>query len=187
MTAQDVGSEVHSPLPVGVERETAPSDPTLVPATRSTLEEVARQVDRYADEGNIEALGAGLARLREFRQSVHDIERQIEDYVAGLMDQDMVNVADWLTLERSRPSMRRTKWQSKALLFELIGGTRLVNPETGEDVTDLLLECVPFTASLSWRTGALRERGIQVDEWCDESPARRTVKATLLELEAGDD
>lgn len=147
-------------------------------ALQEALGDVVRLADDLAEQGDWQSLGVGLAQLRVFRRAVADVERHVEDHTAELMPHDHVDI-DGLVLERRMSKVRRA-WQSEELLRRLVGD-QLVNPETGENVYRTLVECVPFTGSLGWRTGALRKHGISPDEWCDETPGRATVRAELGE------
>lgn len=135
--------------------------------------------DQLAEQNDLPALGDGLANVRRLRQAVTDLERHVERHLADLMPSDVVNLDDDVVLERRKGSIRK-KWQSEDLLRHLVGD-RVVNPTTGENVFDTLIECVPFTASLSWRAGALRQRGIEVDDWCEATPGRVSVKVSVRE------
>ncbi|NIR35087.1 MAG: hypothetical protein GWN07_03290 [Actinobacteria bacterium] len=150
-----------------------------------TLATVEATADKLAEQGDVAALGVGLGRLREFHRACGDVLRHVEDLTSGLMDADRVEV-DGAVLERSKPRRDRSGWQSVELLNDVVRRSRW-DPETGERRDDreafdalvgLLIRYVPFTRSLGWRAGALAEDGYQVDEWCDEHPARRTVKVT---------
>lgn len=193
MSAPDVGSEarVAPLLPVGVEpgdadrtlrTRTATSDPTAaVQAMSAALDRMAVLADELAEQGDLPSLAAGLARIREYRKAVADVERHIEDYVAQLMPQDQVNLDDWLTLER-RSGKTRRQWQSVELLRHLVGD-QLIDARTGECVWDRLVACLPLTGSLSWRAGALREHGVDPGDWCEESAARTTVSVKAADDE----
>lgn len=146
------------------------------------LDLLTADATRLAQAGDLQALAGGLARLRKFRRAVSDLERHVEGLAADLMPGKQVNYDDELTLERHR-SVSRSGWQSEDLLRRLVGD-QVVDPETGENVIGTLLACVPFTASLAWRVGALRERGIQVDEWCEEK-TRTTVTVKVKEDDDG--
>lgn len=140
---------------------------------------LADQADQLAEQGNLAALGDGLGRLREFRKAVTDLERHIESHVANLMTGDVVNLDDEVTLERRRGNVRK-RWQSEDLLRHLVGD-RLINPDTGENVYETLTACLPLTSSLSWRAGALRERGVSPDDWCVSEPGRVSVAVQVRE------
>lgn len=134
---------------------------------------LAHEADQLAEAGDIEALGHGLADLREFRRALTDLERHVETHVADLMQEPQVNLGDDLVLER-RKGADRKNWQSVELLRHLVGD-QIVDVRTGENVFDLLCAVLPLTGSLGWRTKALRERGVDPDEWAEVRPGRVSV------------
>lgn len=168
---------VPSPVADGVERPPRPapaSRATGIKALHAALAVLADEADTLAAAKDLDTLADGLARIREFRKAVSDLERHIEDYVAELMDQEQMIIGDdELTLERRRGKTRK-QWRSDELLRHLVGD-RLVDPRSGELVFDKLVACLPLTGSLGWRTRALREHGVDPSDWCDEEPARTTV------------
>lgn len=143
-------------------------------ALHRALETWEQDIDRLAADGDLYALADGYAALDEFLRAARDVRNHAEDHIARLMDQDRVNLDDEITLERHRGRKRR-EWDWDGLL-KALGWDRWVDPESGEYVADTLKQVVSLTASVSPRVGALRDRGIQPDEFCDESPARTTVQ-----------
>ena len=155
-----------------------PTDPH--PQRRSTVQVLTDALDRMVDDidtlreaGDLEALADGYAELDRFVKAARDVRNHAEDAIAGLMTGRVVNLDDRITLERHTGTVRK-QWQSVELLRHLVGD-RLVDVSTGEDVTDRLVACLPLTGSLSWRAGALREHGVDPDDWCESSPGRTTV------------
>ena len=47
-----------------------------------------------------------------------------------------------------------------------------------EAVVSTVLACAPITPSMKWRVTALRERGIDPDEWCTSKPGRVSLQIT---------
>jgi len=167
-------------LPVPMARLAKVHEPSYLTPLHEALDSLAFLADSLAESGDIGALGDGLGRLREFRKAVTDLEQHIEDHVARLMDSDRV-LLDGLVMERHHHKDRKG-WQSEDLLRHLVGD-RLIDPETGENVYADLVACLPLTASLSWRVKALRERGVDVGDWCNEAPGRPTVTVYRTEEE----
>lgn len=172
----------HGPAPVS-----APSSlPAVIPrdidqvrqraslqALHNALGRMVDDIDRLADNGDLFGLADGYAELDRFSKALRDVRNHAEDHIARLMDQDRMNLDDEITLERHRGRKRR-EWDWDGVL-KAIGADRWIDPETGEYVAGTLKDVVSLTASVSPRVGALRDRGIQVDELCAESPARTTV------------
>lgn len=166
----------HLPAVVGhVEKGANP----FAPLGQMTLR-LAEQADALAEQGDIEALGYALHYLRDYLRQVRDLSQHIEDHVARLMEPKQLNLDDFLILEK-RYGKKRTRWDSEALLKHLVGGDQLVNPDTGENLFDLLVSVIPFTGSMSWRVTELRKRGVTPDEWCDEEPGRTTISTQANE------
>jgi hypothetical protein len=148
-------------------------------ALHRALDHMVADIDRLAESGDLFGLADGYAELDRFLKAARDVRNHAEDHIADLMTQDRVNLGDEITLERHRGRTRK-QWQSVELLRHLVGD-QLVNAQTGEDVTDRLVACLPLTGSLSWRAGALRENGVDPGDWCDEGPARTTVSVRKRE------
>lgn len=164
------------PVPFGqIERGSNP----FAPLGKLTLD-LASRADALAEQGDVEALGYALHYLRDYLRQVRDLSQHIEGHVAGLMESKQINLDDFLILEK-RYGKKRTKWESERLLQHLIGGDQIVNPETGENLYDLLVSVIPFTGSMSWRVTELRKRGIDPGEWADEEPGRTTVSTQANE------
>lgn len=155
-----------------------PTDPhpqrrTTVQVLTDALNRMVEDIDALREAGDIEALADGYAELDQFVKAARDVRNHAEDAIAGLMNGRVVNLDDRVTLER-HGGYKRTDWDWDGLLHEL-GADRWIDPNTGECVVDTLREVVSLTASVSPRVGALRDRGIQADQFCSSTPARRTV------------
>lgn len=138
---------------------------------------------RLAEQGDLLGLGDGLERLRAIKRKLGDLERVVEDLTVPLMPRKFV-IEDGLGMERKPGGIDRRNWQSEDLLRHLVGD-QLVNPETGENVYETLLACVPFTGSMQWRTGALKARGVDTADWCEETPGRKGVRVWRPEEKDG--
>jgi hypothetical protein len=124
-------------------------------------------------DGDLEGLAGGYEAFAEFVTEARDVLRFAESAMAELMPQNKVNLGDRYTLERNRS--RTYKWDSTELLRHLVGD-RLIDPDTGENVYQRLVECLPLTPSLSWRAGALRRHGTDPDAWRETTASRTTVR-----------
>lgn len=165
---------VRAPLPEPRESQAMP-----LLALHRALDHMVADIDRLAEAGDLEGLTAGFSALDEFLKAARDVRNHAEDNIADLMPQAKVNLHDQFTLERH--TNRNHKWQSEELLRHLVGDT-LVDPDTGENVFERLVACVPFTPSLSWRAGALRQAGVDPDEWREVTSSRRTVTVKAREV-----
>jgi len=132
-------------------------------------------------------LAGFLDRLRSHKREVTDLERIIEQRLAEAMSQDIVNLDDDVVIERRRGT-KRTRWQSEAVLAQLgiqarVDADGVVQPpdEQFTRLYEAVQECCPLTASLSWRAGALRERGIDPDEYAATEPGRVSVAVRVKE------
>jgi hypothetical protein len=164
---------VRAPLPEPRESQAMP-----LLALHRALDHMVADIDRLAEAGDLDGLTAGFSALDEFLKAARDVRNHAEDHICDLMPGRVVNLHDQFTLERH--TNRNHKWQSEELLRHLVGD-QLVDPETGENVFDRLVACVPFTPSLSWRAGALRQVGVDPDEWREVTSSRRTVTVKARE------
>lgn len=131
-----------------------------------------------------ESLAWGYTRLSQVRRVLSDLLREVETDLYRIMPDKKQTVSGVGTLEKKRGSNRK-KWQSAELVSHLV---RLaLDPEgTGEipadpmeaagKVVEVLTACAPFTGSLGWRATALRDWGIDPDEWCETTPGRESIR-----------
>jgi hypothetical protein len=157
-----------------------------VRALRVAITGMADDAQTLAEQGDWEALIRGLEPLQQVLGDLRDLERDVKGYIADTMPESRVSVDGVGTVERKAQITRRN-WQSDDLLALLVRRA-LVDETTGEipsspmeAVANVLREvkaCVPFTGSTGWRVGALRDRGLTPDEWCDENLNGFTIKFT---------
>jgi hypothetical protein len=86
-----------------------------------------------------------------------------------------------------KAKITRRNWDSEELLRKIVVNA-LVDQETGEipsspveavhQVVAEIRACVPFTGSTAWRVGALKERGYDPDEWCEENKDGYSIQFT---------
>lgn len=160
---------------------------TVTPVDQLDPWETVRQAIAYMPDrireleeaGDTRWLASGLADLRTLLADLKVVERDAEDALARVMPTKTEVVDGIGTLERKRAG-RWKDWHSDALIEEVV--TSAVDKDTGElsvvAVLDALRECVPFTPSLGWRTTALKERGIDPDEFGTYDKGRLTVRVT---------
>lgn len=137
-----------------------------------------------AEAGDWESLAWGLDRLRAIRAAFGDVIQATETDVAELMPSKRETIDGLGTIERRKGSTRK-KWESAELVRRLVrdaldpDGTGEIPesvPEAVEAAVGALVECAPFTSSMGWRVGPLRDRGIDPDEWCETTPGRVTIQ-----------
>ena len=162
----------------------------IVPSAVQTLREqiAAADTQRQAlvEAGDLDALAAGLAQLRQITADMRLLAQAVEDDVVSLMPDKRYTLQGVGTLERRKGTDRR-QWDSLELA-RLLVLAELVDPATGEidrtgdpvevvgRVVAALVACAPFTSSMGWRVTALRDRGINPDEWATTTPGRTTVQ-----------
>lgn len=158
------------------------AQPDVVLALRQALAQADEQVTALAEAGEWEALAYGLHALLPLKRDISDLARRAEDALAASMPAKEVRDLPGLPPFERRKGSDRKAWQSADLLREIVHQHRHVNPETGEITvdTDALLDAlkaaVPFTGSLGWRVKALRELGLDPDEWCETKPGRVAIQ-----------
>lgn len=157
----------------------------LVRWLRGALLVVEERRRELADAGEWEALAFGLVALKTITDDLRIVLRTIEDDVVRLLPSKRVEVDGLGVLEKKRSSTRKA-WQSEELLDRVLRigidpeGTGEL-PAPGELVSRLraaLVAAVPFTSSLGWRVSALRELGLDPDEWCESTPGRMGLQIT---------
>jgi hypothetical protein len=162
---------------------------TVAPDAGTDIVAVLRQVlaaadDRAAelyDAGDIDRLAHGLHALRPILRDLNDLVRRVEDHVADLMPDKVVELDGLPPMERRRGTDRKA-WDSDDLLRDVVRTVSDLDTTTGELRVDpdrlltVLRQVVPFTGSLSWRVVALRDLGLDPDEYCTTSPGRVSVQ-----------
>lgn len=122
-----------------------------------------------------------LSRIRKAIASLRLYEERLNNAV--LEHKPSKNfVAAGLSCE-IRGGKDRKAWDSHGLLRELrkVAKRQNVNIATGERVMDddeALMHVIESAARLEWRVTYLRGNDIEVDEFCETSPGKRTVVIT---------
>ena len=143
---------------------------------RVGLAEMMDDAKALAEAGDWEGLIRGLEPLQQVLADLRLLESDVKRYIADTMPDRKVTVEGVGTVER-KAKVTRKGWDSVELLRRLVGSA-LVDPDTGEipdspmEAADRILRevtaCLPITGSTGWRVTALRDRGIDPDEWCTE-------------------
>lgn len=148
------------------------------------IDDLVDHVQHALDDGDVEELGKLHVLCSKLRQQLSDIARDVEVRLAEVMPDKVLELPGLPVMERRRGTDRK-RWASEDLL-SLIVSRAIIDPETGELLSDPVVlrsriedevrACMPVTGSLGWRVTALRERGIEPDEFCETSPGRTSVQ-----------
>jgi hypothetical protein len=151
---------------------------------RNFIEQLSESAQELADKGDWEALVTGLLPLQQIIADMRLLEKQVKDHIIETIPERKVAVPGVGIVERFRKTTRKN-WDSEELL-RFVVQKALVDQVTGEipsspvEAIDRVLTeiraCVPFTGSTAWRVGALRERGFDPDEWCDQDTEGYSLK-----------
>lgn len=160
---------------------------TTLSALVHNVETMRDRVTALADSGDYEELIRGLVPLQALLRELRDLDTYAKEKTAEVLPERVVTVEGVGTVQRRAGSMRR-KWDSEELLRRLVFQT-LADPDTGElrardalgavdEVYRLVLDVMPVTPSMGWRTTALKARGFDPDEWCEATQGKPTVQVT---------
>lgn len=182
MTAERSELELVKSEPA-VPDETAEASEQFVRWLRAGLLELDKRRADLAEEGDVEALAFGLVGLQRIAADLKTLTRSIENDLVRILPTPRVVIDGLGIVERHRTADRKG-WKSAELLAHVLRVA--VDPdETGElppagelleRIRSTLTKTVPFTASLSWRVTALRELGVDPDEWSETTYGRSTVQ-----------
>jgi len=158
--------------------------PTPVFLLRVAIADMIDDAAALAESGDWESLIRGLGPLQEVLGDLRLLESSVKQYIADTIPERQVTVEGVGTVERLKKTTRRN-WDSEELLRKIVVGA-LIDPETGEipssplEAVDKVMAevkaCVPFTGSTGWRVGALKDRGFDPDEWCEQNTDGYTIK-----------
>lgn len=153
------------------------------------IDAMSESVKELAEAGDWESLARGLAPLQDVLRQMRFLETQVKTSLAEILPERLVTIENVGTVERFRKTTRKN-WDSEELLRSIVH-IALVDEETGEipsspieaveRVLNEIRACVPFTGSTAWRVGALKERGFDPDEWCDQNVDGYSLKFTRNE------
>lgn len=145
------------------------------------------------DHGDIDRAITELAELREIRSALADWEYLLTTYIADFMGR-MTLTIDGVGHVEVKHGVDRKEWDRQGLIRAVLDSRRAPDPTTGEMVGsdsgravigDEFLSCSQDLARVLdvWNLGAprvtaLRERGIDPDEFCTSSPGKVSVVIT---------
>lgn len=154
-----------------------------VRSLRMAIGEMVTDVQSLAEAGDWESLIRGLEPLQQILGDLKILETDVKKHIGETMPERRVHVEGVGSVEKKAKITRRN-WDSEELLRKIVVGA-LVNPETGEipsspsgAVDKVMTEvraCVPFTGSTGWRVAALKDRGFDPDEWCEQNMNGYTI------------
>lgn len=120
-----------------------------------------------------------LADLRDFKTELDILVREVEDDCAKLMPRKAVSTNQVLA-ERTGGGLTRRNWDSRAIAQDLVKARteKYGTFDSPGDVADLLVEAAGVSY---WKTTALKQYGLDPDEYCQSERARQTVKVERRE------
>ena len=115
-------------------------------------------------DADLSELLGGIEQLKGLRTSLATVSAELEHRAGVLMDADSQTV-DGVEWVRSKPAPSKTGWQTDDLKRAVLD-SRLAD-DNGEIVDESPLDKVLHVWNLGApRSGALKDRGIQADEFC---------------------
>jgi hypothetical protein len=131
-----------------------------------------------AEAQDWESLCYGLTNLIDFKQNLAALVETIQHDIYDLMPDKKQVVEGLGTFEKRRSNSK--KWESERLLNDIVShhlnnGTGEITPSTVFNLVEDLKKAMPITASLGWRTGALKEMQIDIDDYCQITWGRPTI------------
>lgn len=120
--------------------------------------------------------------LKAIKKDLDTLLRSCEEDAANLLPEKRMMVDGFGVIEKRTASTR--KWESEQLLMDVC--RQVLDPEqTGEihpsrvvELISVLKQILPITGSLGWRTGALKEHGINPDDYSQTTWGRKSVQIT---------
>ncbi len=165
---------------------------------RTALAGLEDQAKAVAETGDYELLANGYAELLALKKDLTTVLGVISDLIVdtvpvqvsekGKEYREPFSIEGVGTFEVVRRAATR-KWESDELLHRLVRDA-IVDRETGEvpdeatiaaigRVVDAIFTAAPFTPSMGWRTTALKELGIDINDYCEtKRPEGHSLKLT---------
>lgn len=163
----------------------APIDKAQLPSVKSFQQALLIADDMRAElvqEGDWLQLCYAVEGLKAIKRDLDTLLRECEEDVANLLPDKKVVVEGFGVVERRTASSR--KWDSETLLMDIC--RRVLDPDgTGEikvsavvDLITVLKKMLPITGSLGWRVTALKDAGIDPDNYSDVTYGRKSIQIT---------
>lgn len=149
----------------------------VLKAFETALLDVDDLRQELAEQGDWAALALGLRNLNELKNQLTIIVQAIEKDIYELMPEKKQVVEGVGILEKRRSNTK--KWESERLLRDII--REKLYTEDGEihpgtmALIATLEKVLPITASLGWRTTALKDEGFDPEEYCEVNWGRQTI------------
>lgn len=136
------------------------------------------QMDDYraslAEAGDWESLSHGLANLMEFKKNLAAVIQSIETDIYKLMPDKKTPIEGLGIVEKRRSNTK--KWDSERLLHRILDMHISDNGELdAASLVETIEKVMPLTPSMGWRVTALKELGIDIDNYCDITWGRQTI------------
>ncbi len=120
--------------------------------------------------------------LKAIKKDLDILLRACEEDAANLLPEKKVLVDGFGVVERRTAQTR--KWQSDELLMDVCrrvldpDGTGEIQPSAVMELISVLKRIMPITGSLGWRVTALKEQGIDPDDYSEVSWGRKSIQIT---------
>jgi hypothetical protein len=169
-----------------MEIEHIPAQPVIQTPTADSFRAALLIADdmraKLVEEGDWVQLCYAVEGLKAIKRDLDTLLRECEADVADLLPDKKVTVPGFGVVEKRVASTR--KWDSETLLMDIC--RRILDPEgTGEisvssvvDLIAVLKKVMPITGSLGWRVTALKDAGIDPDNYSDISWGRKSIQIT---------
>jgi hypothetical protein len=152
-------------------------------------EKILAELDEEAtpdnlDGYNLETLAKLLLQGREMVRVMRDITGRIEQATVRAMPHRKAVIEGVGHLEKSAETTRRA-WDSPLLAGAVLqSAVNTWKEETGEvvssDVANMVLDAFMKAARPEWRVTALRDMGINADNYCEVSYGEQKVRVTPI-------
>lgn len=132
--------------------------------------------------GDWHTLASALNYLKDLKRDLDTLIRATEDDIVGLLPDKKVVVEGIGTLEKK--SVVTRKWESEDLLKYLCrttldpDGTGEIDPSNVVKLMDVLRKVLPLTSSLGWRATALKDLGVDDEQFCEKTYGRTGLAVT---------
>lgn len=168
-------------------------------AIRHQLMLMADRANALAEADELDALAHGVVALTAIRRDLDTILKDASEAAARMIFRGVEGAGEYvedrkkyaapgLPVLEARTGTSRNAWESAELLGLIVDRFLAPDPETGEvpppeavtwcgDLICELVEVLPITTKgIGWRVRALKERGIDPDEYSTKKPGRLTVQ-----------
>jgi hypothetical protein len=132
---------------------------------------------------DIDRAVADLAELREVKKALDEWETELSAWLTEALGYNTLTLDSGQSVEIKRGNDRKA-WDHDELRRVVLARARderIIDPETGEaeDLAEATLRVLTDCAHIDyWRKGALSERGLDVDEFCQTTAGRPRVVIT---------